>query len=240
MFLCLPFMQQSVRVELHFSMTDPLITCIRTSYDAVAKEYAERIYGELANKPFDRDLLTRFAAATLGRGAVCDMGCGPGQVARFLADAGVEVFGLDLSPEMLVEASALNPGIPFRQGNMLALDLADRALAGIAAFYAIVNFPEASLPRIFCEMARVLQPDGQLLLSFHVGNQALQPAELWGIPIAMSFYLYAPQVIRRLLEAAGFVIEEILEREPYTPEVEYQTRRAYIFARKPSAAAAAQ
>jgi len=29
------------------------------------------------------------------------------------------------------------------------------------------------------------------------------------------------------------VIEKIVEREPYAPEVEYQSRRAYIFARKP-------
>jgi hypothetical protein len=34
------------------------------------------------------------------------------------------------------------------------------------------------------------------------------------------------------LRAAGFEIEEIVEREPY-PEVEHQSRRAYIFARRP-------
>jgi hypothetical protein len=31
-------------------------------------------------------------------------------------------------------------------------------------------------------------------------------------------------------------VEEIIEREPYAPEVEHQTLRAYIFARKPTAA----
>ena len=34
------------------------------------------------------------------------------------------------------------------------------------------------------------------------------------------------------LEVAGFTIEEVVEREPY-PDVEYPSRRAYIFARKP-------
>jgi hypothetical protein len=37
------------------------------------------------------------------------------------------------------------------------------------------------------------------------------------------------------LESAGFVIEEIIEREAY-PQVEHPTRRAYIFARKPASA----
>ena len=33
---------------------------IRHSYDCVAREYADQIYGELANKPFDRDVLDGF------------------------------------------------------------------------------------------------------------------------------------------------------------------------------------
>jgi hypothetical protein len=49
----------------------------------------------------------------------------------------------------------------------------------------------------------------------------------------MDFFLFPPPAIRHHLEAAGLVIEEIIEREPYPPEVEYQSRRAYIFARKP-------
>ena len=49
----------------------------------------------------------------------------------------------------------------------------------------------------------------------------------------MDFFLFGPSEIRQYLESAGFVVEEVVEREPYAPEVEYQSRRAYIFARKP-------
>jgi len=49
----------------------------------------------------------------------------------------------------------------------------------------------------------------------------------------MEFFFFQPKEIQRLLEQAGFVIEEIIERGPY-PDVEYQSRRAYIFARKSS------
>jgi SAM-dependent methyltransferase len=234
-FLGIPSCNNRFQPEI-FAMADPAISSVRSSYDTVAEEYARRIYGELEHKPFDCELLRRFAAATADRGPVCDMGCGPGHVARFLRDAGVDVFGLDLSPRMLAQARALNPGMRFREGNMLALDLPNCGLAGISAFYAIVNIPEASLPQAFGEMARVLEPGGRLLISFHAGNETLQPDNLWGLPIAMSFYLFSPAAIRRLIEAAGFLVEEVLEREPYAPEVEYQTRRAYIFARKPGAA----
>ena len=82
-------------------------------------------------------------------------------------------------------------------------------------------------------MKRVLRPGGMLLLAFHTGDEILHEDELWGRPISMDFFLFPPPAIRHHLEAAGLVIEEIIEREPYPPEVEYQSRRAYIFARKP-------
>ena len=102
---------------------------------------------------------------------MCDLGCGPGHIARFLHNAGADVFGLDLSPGMLEEARRLNPEIAFRQGNMLDLDLPDNSLAGIVAFYAIVNLPRAAVPQTFHEMARVLKPAGLLLLSHHIGER---------------------------------------------------------------------
>ncbi len=210
------------------NITDP----IRESYDRIADEYARRIFNELQHKPLDRQLLNRFAAEVAGRGEVCDLGCGPGHVARFLRDAGATVFGLDLAPRMVEQARELNPDISFREGDMLALDIPDRTLAGIAAFYAIVNLPNQSLPLVFREMERVLQPGGLLLLAFHTGDEALREEELWGRPISMDFFLLPPPRIQGFLQAAGFAIEEVIEREPYAPEVEYQSRRAYIFARK--------
>jgi trans-aconitate methyltransferase len=45
-------------------------------------------------------LLNRFAKRMAGRGEVCDLGCGPGHIARYLRDA----FGLDVSPKMLEQA----------------------------------------------------------------------------------------------------------------------------------------
>jgi trans-aconitate methyltransferase len=60
------------------------MTDVRTSYDRVADEYVARIYGELQHKPFDREMLDRFAARVKPHGLICDLGCGPGHVARYL------------------------------------------------------------------------------------------------------------------------------------------------------------
>ena len=219
------------------SMPDRAPESIRDSYDRVADEYARRIFDELRNKPLDRQLLDRFAAATAGRGVVCDMGCGPGHVARYLHDAGATVFGLDLSPAMLVHARRLNPGMDFREGDMLALNLPGNSLAGITAFYAIVNIPEAALVTAFSEMHRVLATGGLLLLAFHIGDETRHLTEFLDQPVSMDFYMRDPAVVARQLEAAGLRIEEMIERDPI-PDVEHPTRRAYIFVRKSADTAA--
>ena len=215
-------------------MDDNITRSIRDSYDTIADEYARRLRNELQQKPLDRQLLDRFAAETAGHGKVCDVGCGPGHVARYLSDAGAAVFGLDLSSRMLDEARRFNPDISFTQGNMMALPLESDELAGIVALYAIVHFPKESLPLVFKEMWRVLQPRGLMLCAFHTGDQTLHPPELWGRPISMDWFFFPIVEIRRCLETVGFAIEEIIEREPYHPEVEYQSQRAYVFARKPA------
>jgi SAM-dependent methyltransferase len=210
---------------------DP-IENIRESYDRIADEYARRMFHELDGKPFDREQLMRFANLVKDRGLVCDMGCGPGHIARFLQDAGTNVFGLDLSPQMIARARQLNPKIEFREGNMLALDLEQGVLAGIAAFYAIVNIPAASLPLAFAEMHRVLQAGGFLLLAFHIGDEVIRAEELWGKQISMEFHHLQPRNILAMLTKCGFAIEDVIERDPYSPDVEFQSRRAYVFAVK--------
>lgn len=207
---------------------------IRDNYDRLADEYARHLFHELEHKPLDRHLLDRFAREIADSGEVCDMGCGPGHVARYLRDRGANVYGLDLSPGMLEQARQVNPDIQFLQGDMLALDLPDETLMGITAFYAIVNIPQQHLLAVFREMHRVLKARGLLLLAFHVGDEIVRPAELWGRAVSMDFFFFEPIFIQRALETAGFLIEEIVQRGPYAPDVEHQSRRAYIFARKPA------
>jgi 2-polyprenyl-3-methyl-5-hydroxy-6-metoxy-1,4-benzoquinol methylase len=93
----------------------------RTSHDAVACEYAERFKDEMDQKQFDRRCLDRLASEVGDLGPICDFGCGPGQIARYLHRKGVAALGVDLSPRIVAEAGRLNPDIEVHQGEHIAL-----------------------------------------------------------------------------------------------------------------------
>ena len=205
---------------------------IRHSYDRVAREYADQIYGELANKPFDRDLLDRFAVRVRERGWVGDFGCGPGQIARYLRDHGVKSFGLDLSAGMLAEARRLNPDIDFVQSSMLELGIGSEKLAGIAAFYSVIHIPRARLVQAFREMYRVLQPGGLCLITFHLGSEDTHHDDFLGQKVDLDIALFTTTEMAEYLQEAKLTVEKAVEREPYAPEVEYQSRRGYVLSKK--------
>ena len=83
------------------------------------------------------------------------------------------------------------------------------------------------------EMHRVLQSGGGCLLTFHLGQEDTNHDELFGQKVDLDVALFTTAEITGYLQAAGFVVEESLERDPYAPEVEYQSRRGYVLASKP-------
>jgi SAM-dependent methyltransferase len=206
---------------------------LESSYDRVAQQYAEEFRDEMDKKPFDRKMLDWLSEKVNGMGVICDMGCGPGQIARYLHSRSAKTCGVDLSPEMVRQAQHLNPDIPFQQGNMLALtDVEENSYGGIAAFYSIIHIPRSSVVAALRELKRVLCPKGVLLLTFHIGQDIIHRDEWWGKEVSLDFIFFETEEMKAYLKTAGFKLEEVIERDPY-PDVEYPSRRAYIFAGKP-------
>lgn len=205
---------------------------IANLYNAVAKEYSDAFTNEHEKKPMDREILHRFAREIGGKKPVWDFGCGPGQTTKYLKDLGVDISGLDLAEKAIQQASINHPEIAFRTGNMLALDFENDSIAGIVAFYAIVHFTENQVAKAFREILRVLQPGGLFLFTFHVGEETIHVEEFLGKQVDIDFMYFTVNFISDCLKKSGFEKVEVIERDPY-PEVEYQSHRAYVFARKP-------
>jgi SAM-dependent methyltransferase len=211
---------------------------IRAAYDAVAERYAETYLHELDHKPLDVVLLEWFADEVRGRGPVADLGTGPGHIARFLHERGVDAFGIDLSPRTVALARERHRdrGLDLRVGDFFALDLPDASLAGATAFYAHVHVHAEALPRAFRELARVLRPGAPALLAFHVAEGMLHQDEWMGARVNAEWHFWPMTTLVAALEEAGLVADVKIERTPYVPH-EHPTPRGYVLARRPVAAA---
>jgi SAM-dependent methyltransferase len=192
--------------NLH-GVSDPtFLEATRDAYDATVIEYVEMVDGALQSSPLDRALLCAFAEL-VRRGdnrLVADVGCGPGRVTAFLEDAGIDAFGIDLSPGMIAHARQAYPGLRFDVGSMLALDLPDSSLGGLLAYYSIIHVPWERRPDVFAEFHRVLAPGGYLMLAFQIGDEKHHRDEVFGKAIDCDWYRQQPDDIVGLLRAAGF------------------------------------
>ena len=226
-------MDSSINGSEPVSDTDPTLWADpAATYDKVASAYAASFLHELDHKPFDREILTRFATA-MRRGSqdghpVCDLGCGPGHIGAFLAAHGVDAAGIDLSAGMVAQARLAYPALSFSQGNMTALTLPDDTFTGIVCFYALIHVHRSQVPTALQEMSRVLVRGGALLVAVHGGRGTLHADQMVGQPADLDATLFSLTELCELIQGAGFAVVEARERAPY--EVEHPTQRLYVWA----------
>lgn len=200
---------------------------ISSSYGAVADRYEERFADELDGKPLDRTLLDAFARAVSG--PVVDLGCGPGQVGRFVADRGVDLVGVDLSLAMAVLAGRrLRAAVV---ADMRALPFGDACLGGMVAFYSLIHLPRSEVAGAVLELARVLRRGARLLVSVHGGEGEVTRDEFLGVPVPFVASLFEVGEITAALSAVGLVVATVETRPPYPGE--HPTTRVYVEAEKP-------
>lgn len=191
----------------------------RTSYDTVAASYADQLRDVLATQPYLRAALALFAdlVGAAGGGPVADVGCGPGQITAHLASLGVDAFGIDLSPVMIDVARRDHPGVRFEVGSMTALDLADRSVAGLLAWWSLVHIPDEDVPGVFAQFGRVLRPGAPLVVGFHVGDRSRLKTEGYGgHPMKVYVHRRPPARLAAWLREAGFAVEAELLLDPDT------------------------
>lgn len=219
----------SVALGTVLGMTEPsFVHATRAAYDTVAADYAEVLRDALAAAPFDRAMLGAFAEYV--GGPVADLGCGPGRITGYLASLGLDVFGVDLSPEMVAVARRLHPDVRFEEGSLLGLDLPDGGLAGAVAWYSVIHTPPELLPVVCAEFARVLAPGGYLALAFQSGaDEPRHIAHAYGHDLSLDAYRFSPSTMSALLSEAGLGVVAQLVREPAAPE---KVPQAYLIARK--------
>src|SRR4029077_12994798 len=151
--------------------------------------------------------------------SVCDAGCGPGHVGAFLADRGVAVTGVDISPLMVERARALHPAMSFEVGTMTRIDARDGRWHGVIAFYSIIHLTsDAEVRAALREFHRTLVEGGLLLVAVHLGEDGdatVHADEMLGVAVDMEFRFFDLELLVRDIVDAGFGVEARLVRSPY-------------------------
>jgi len=206
---------------------------VRAAYAAVAASYAEQLFNELTGLPFESWLLRR--VVELADGApVIEVGTGSGHVAAFLAEAGADATGLDLTPEMVDEARRRYPGVSYQVGDLRQLirPTTHDGWGAVLAWYSLIHLAASELPAAIASLARPLRTNGWLVLGLHAGAEVRTIREWFGHEIDLDFVLHDPAEIVATVERAGLVDVEWYHRGPFTSRGE-TTQRLYVLARKP-------
>jgi ubiquinone/menaquinone biosynthesis C-methylase UbiE len=208
--------------------TAQYLTKTRIAYDVVAADYHVVLRAELARSTWERAVLGGFAEVV--DGPVVEVGCGPGRITGHLAELGLDISGIDLSPRMIDVARELHPDIPFSVGSLLELDLPDDRLGGLVAWYSLVHTPPRLWPAALAEFFRVLRPGGRVLLGFKAGDEKRALTRGYGHEIDLDVYWLPPQQVADMLTAAGFTESMRLVRAAEDYEGQPQ---AYLMGCKP-------
>jgi demethylmenaquinone methyltransferase/2-methoxy-6-polyprenyl-1,4-benzoquinol methylase len=163
-------------------------------FDAIAPSYdrANRILSFGLDRRWRRRLVREAAVPAGGR--VLDVGCGTGDLLLDFARSvpNLDGEGVDFSAGMLTRARAKAPALRWVQGSALALPQASDSFDAVVSAWVLRSITDPR--RFFAEMARVVRPEGRVLVL-----ELTRPTKLWQrLLYAPVLNVYVP-VLGRLL-----------------------------------------
>ncbi|WP_074046537.1 methyltransferase domain-containing protein [Dermacoccus nishinomiyaensis] len=197
----------------------------RTAYNVVADVYADHFRTTEGEQPIDLAMINHFVALLHEPRVVLDAGCGAGRMLPYLAGLGCHPEGIDLSPNMVRRARADHPAFTVAVGSLTHLPYAEEVFDGVFSWYSTIHNPDEDLEVMVAEMARVLRPEGVLLLGFQVGDGMRRVGRGYaarGYDVVMNRYHRSVESLTALLEEHGLTVSAQLERSPVGSEEDAQ------------------
>lgn len=170
------------------------------AYAAKAQDYAN-----LVSRTTPDDDLQAFLDAMPKGGRVLDLGCGPGNSARMMREAGLKVEASDASPEMVAIARDRH-NIDARLETFDDLS-ATAHYDGIWANFSLLHAPRADMPRHLSAIHKALKTGGLLHIGLKTGDTEDRDE------VGRLYVYYTELELRDLLETAGFRINTIRHGE---------------------------
>jgi ubiquinone/menaquinone biosynthesis C-methylase UbiE len=209
---------------------DSPASSVRVAYDRIAGDYDRQVAGDTWMRA---RLWQRYAALFQPGNHVLDVSCGTGIDAVFLAQLGISVTAIDISPEMIVrcreriDATELSNFI-----DTVVLDHAELGRLSPARFDGIISAfaglnTSSDLARFAHDAAQLLRPNGRLIVHMlnrvslwewlsllthgrwnearSLGRDPQRTFEIGGVPVVHT--LYSPLPVYRQYFATDFKLD---------------------------------
>ena len=208
-------------------MSDPREVVAR-GYDAAAQRYLE--WSALRPSPARRAYLRRACELIPFGARVLELGCGAGIPMTAALAEGRDVTGVDISATQIELARANVPSATFVQADMTAVHFPSASFDAVVAFYSLTHVPRDDQPALIERIASWLRPGGILVATMGVEDDPGDVEAGW-LGVDMYFSHFSARKNRRLVEAAGFVVDsaEVLTE----PEDRHAARFLWIVAHLP-------
>jgi len=171
-------------------------------YNLYAECYFEN-WGYLNS--FENDIILKFLGDLKGK-KVLDVGCGDGRSFDDLLYAGGELYGVDISPEMLKLAKKRHSNVQLYETDAINLPFEDDSFDVVTAFFFIVHIKD--LESVFDEIYRVLKPGGSFILTNINQRKAPKLKLKDGKEIVINSYYHMPKKVIEALENSFFSIHD--------------------------------
>lgn len=177
-------------------------------YDDIAKEYAEEFFYDTSDNKYIDDFLQ-----SLNGIKILDVGCGNGKDCKYISEKGFEVNGIDLSVGMLAIAKEKVPNGKFEVMDIANITYPENSYDGIISNCSLFHIPSEELPKTLESFARVLKPNGKLLLILQegLGETMIEEPYRPGVNIYMNYF--SVETISNLLQEYGFEVNSIGKEE---------------------------
>ena len=178
---------------------------VAAGYDRIAERY---LAWSGLRPSAARQRILALALERIPRGAdVLELGCGAGLPMTAALAEGRRLTGVDISATQIALARRNVPAATFIQADLTTLDVPPASVDAVVAFYVLTHVPRDEHAALLGRIRSWLRPGGVFIASLGVEDDPGGIERDW-LGADMYFSHFSARVNRRLVEAAGFTVEQ--------------------------------